>query len=295
MRVLISGSSGLVGRAVIDRLASEHHDIVPLQRTPSRDSGEAVWEPIRSGTWDRSVGPVDAVVHLAGEPIANRRWSPAQKQRIYDSRVVGTRQLCEQLARLEDRPEVLISASAIGYYGDRDDETLAETSPPGRDFLADVCTDWEAATAPAVDSEIRVVNLRIGLVLARHGGALARMLPIFRLGFGGRLGRGQQYMSWISLSDLTRIIIESISNSALTGAVNAVAPNPVTNRQFTQSLGQHLNRPAWFAVPAPILRILAGEMADQMLLSSIRVEPKKLVESGFTFDHPDLDAALDDL
>lgn len=238
-----------------------------------------------------SEGP-DAVVHLAGENIARARWSERQKALIRDSRVKGTRLLCDLLARYSPPPKALVCASAVGYYGDRADEILKEESAPGSGFLADVCREWEAATQPAVERGIRVVNLRIGIVLSPMGGALAKMLTPFKLGVGGTIGSGRQYMSWIALDDVVGAIHFALTNESLHGPVNAVAPNPVTNREFTHTLGRVLSRPTLFPMPAFAARLVLGEMADALLLASARVEPAQLLASGFTFRHPDLEAAL---
>lgn len=235
---------------------------------------------------------VDAVVHLAGENIASGRWTKAKKERIRDSRVNGTRNLCESLSLLPEPPRVLVCASAIGYYGDRGEIALTEADQPGRGFLPEVCTAWERATKPATDEGIRVVNLRIGIVLTPEGGALQQMLLPFQLGLGGKVGNGRQYWSWISLPDLVRAIQFAIETESLSGAVNAVAPNPVTNEVFTQKLGRVLRRPTLVPLPAFAARLVLGEMADDLLLSSIRVVPQKLQNAGFEFEHPELERAL---
>ncbi|MCI0423349.1 MAG: TIGR01777 family oxidoreductase, partial [Acidobacteria bacterium] len=237
----------------------------------------------------------DAAIHLAGENIAAKRWTPAQKAKIRDSRVSGTRLLAESLARLARQPKVLVCASAIGYYGDRSDERLNEDSAPGSGFLAETCRDWEAAAKPAIDRGIRVVQLRLGLVLASHGGALAKMLPPFRLGIAGIIGSGQQYMSWIALDDLVAAVSYVLSNEGLRGPVNVVAPDAVTNHEFTKTLGRVLRRPTVFPMPAFAARLAFGEMADGLLLSSTRVEPQRLLASGFRFRFPELKAALEHL
>jgi uncharacterized protein (TIGR01777 family) len=235
---------------------------------------------------------LDAVVHLAGENIATGRWNAAKKARIRDSRVQGTRLLCEALAQLVHPPRVLISTSAIGYYGDRGAHTLRENSAPGRGFLAEVCQAWEAATAPAVQRGLRVVLLRLGMVLSPTGGALARMLTPFRLGLGGVVGSGQQYMSWIALADVLGAIRHILDTETLHGPVNAVAPQPVANQVFTTVLGTVLHRPTRFPLPAFVARLAFGEMADALLLASTRVLPAQLQASGYTFQYPDLEATL---
>jgi len=234
----------------------------------------------------------DAVVHLAGENIAAGRWTERQKARIRDSRVKGTRLLCDLLARYSPPPKALVCASAVGYYGDRGDEILKEESASGSDFLSDVCGEWEAATQTAVERGIRVVNLRIGVVLSPLGGALAKMLTPFKLGAGGVIGSGRQYMSWIALDDAVRAFHFALTNQSLHGPVNAVAPNAVTNRDFTRTLGRVLSRPTVFPMPAFAARLAFGEMADALLLASTRVQPARLLAGGFTFRYPDLEGAL---
>jgi uncharacterized protein (TIGR01777 family) len=234
---------------------------------------------------------VDAVVHLAGESIA-QRWTPESKARILQSRTSGTRLLSESFARLTPPPRVFICASAIGYYGNRGDEVLTEQSPPGSGFLAEVCREWEAACEPAVRGGIRVVNLRTGMVLSAAGGVLPRMLFPFRVGLGGKIGSGRQYMSWIALDDLVGVIIHALTCDRLAGPVNAVAPNPVTNLEFTRTSGRVLRRPTFLAVPAWAARLAFGEMADALLLASARVTPARLAASGFVFRYAELESAL---
>jgi uncharacterized protein (TIGR01777 family) len=234
---------------------------------------------------------IDAVVHLAGENIA-ARWTATQKAKIRDSRVRGTQLLCETLARLSSPPQVLVSASAIGYYGDRGEEILTEESPPGRGFLPEVCRAWEAATEAAKQRGMRVVILRLGMVLSAAGGALAKMLPPFRLGLGGMVGSGRQYMSWIALDDVVGTIQHAIVTDALQGPTNAVAPQAVTNQEFTRTLGKALGRPTLLPLPAFAARLMFGEMADELLLASTRVQPTKLLGSGYRFRYPELEDAL---
>jgi uncharacterized protein (TIGR01777 family) len=235
---------------------------------------------------------MDAVVHLAGENIASGRWTAERKRRIRDSRVRGTRLLADSLARLKEPPKVLVCASAIGYYGNRPEETVNEDSSSGSGFLPEVCREWEKATKPAEESGIRVVGTRFGIVLSPSGGALAKMLLPFRLGAGGKIGSGQQYMSWISLDDAIGAIDHALVTESLAGAVNVVAPRPVTNSEFTKTLGQVLRRPTLFPMPAIAARLLLGEMAEELLLASIRVEPARLLATGYKFRHPDLEGAL---
>jgi uncharacterized protein (TIGR01777 family) len=293
MIIAITGSSGLVGSVLAPALEADGHLVRPVVRRPTRAGlNEIRWAPA-AGTIDAAeLGKVDAVVHLAGENIAANRWTPAFKQRFRDSRVHGTKLLCDTLAGLASRPSVLVSASAIGYYGNRGDEQLDETSSAGSGFLADVCQEWEAATNSARDADIRTVNLRIGVVLSRDGGALAKMLTPFRLGLGGVLGSGRQYMSWIELGDLVRVIQFALSAAALAGPVNATAPEPVTNREFTKTLGRVLHRPTVFPMPAFAARLAFGEMADEALLASARVEPRVLTADRFEFAYPHLEPAL---
>jgi uncharacterized protein (TIGR01777 family) len=254
----------------------------------NRSAGDVLWNP-DSGVIDIvGLENHDAVVHLAGENIASGRWTPARKERIRDSRVKGTQLLAQTLAKLKTPPKVLVSASAIGYYGDRGAELLTEESPAGVGFLSDVCQAWERATEPAAARGIRVACMRTGIVLSTRGGALAKMLPPFRLGAGGNLGSGGQYMSWISLRDLCRAFSYTLNTDSLKGPVNAVAPTPVTNAQFTKTLGGALHRPTIFPVPAFGARLVFGEMADALLLSSTRVVPSRLQAAGFHFEDSDL-------
>jgi uncharacterized protein (TIGR01777 family) len=273
-------------------MTAEGHAITRLVRRPSADPAEVSWDP-SAGTVDAAgLEGLDAVVHLAGENIASGRWTAARKERIRASRVGGTKLLCDTLAGLEAPPAVVVAASAIGVYGDRGDEVLDETSPPGTGFFPEVGQAWEAATSSAERAGIRVVQLRIGVVLSGRGGALSRMLPPFRLGLGGRLGSGTQFMSWIALDDLVAAIRFAILTPSLSGPVNATAPEAVTNAELTRSLGRVLGRPTLFPVPAFALRTLVGELADEALLASARVRPRKLEEAGFQFRHPDLEGAL---
>ena len=293
MRVLVSGATGLIGSALVRGLSADGHAITPVVRSSAKGrSGVVRWDP-EAGTLDTNgLEGHDAVVHLAGENIAGDRWTPERKARIRDSRVGGTRLLCDSLRRLDRPPRVLVCASATGYYGNRGREVLREESPPGEGFLAEVCREWEAATEGAARKGLRVVNLRIGMVLSPDGGALAKMLPAFRAGAGGRIGNGEQYMSWIALPDLVGVIRHALSSASLDGPVNAVAPQPVTNREFTKTLGRVLGRPTVALLPAFAARLLFGEMAEELLLSGARVEPAKLLSSGYRFLHPELEGAL---
>jgi len=293
MRIAISGAGGLIGSALRRAFSADGHDVVRLVRRPLSPGEAAVrWDPGNGIVGTAGLEGLDAAVHLAGENIAAGRWSAARKAAIRDSRVTGTRVLCEALAGLASPPKTLVCASATGYYGARGDEEVGEDAPGGTGFLADVCREWEAASAPAARRGIRVVSLRIGMVLAAHGGALARMLPVFRAGLGGPLGNGAQYVSWIGLDDLPPVLLHVLSNRDLRGPVNAVAPQPVTNREFAEALGAVLSRPVLLRVPAFVLRLALGEMADALLLSGCRAVPRRLQESGYRFRHPEISGAL---
>jgi uncharacterized protein len=293
MNVLVTGSSGLVGSVLVPSLASGGNRVIRLVRSKAGvDEGQALWDP-EAGTIDAaSLEGVDAVVHLAGESIASGRWTAKQKARIRESRVKGTQLLAETLAGLGQRPKVLVSASAVGYYGDRGDEVLREESPSGSGFLAEVCRQWEAAAAPAAQAGIRVVNLRFAMILSPSGGALQRLLLPFRLGVGGRLGGGQQFMSWVALDDVVGAILHALTAEELVGPANAVSPGAVTNREFTRALGRVLRRPTVFPLPAFAARLAFGQMADELLLASQRVEPARLLASGYQFRFPELEGAL---
>ena len=293
MRVLLSGSSGLVGSALIPALVSGGHEVVCLVRSQPRDEASEVrWDPQAGEIDGAGLKGVDAAVHLAGESRAAGRWTAARKDRILESRVRGTRLLAEALAGLEQRPAVLVSASAVGYYGDRGEETLTEESDSGSAFLSEVCRQWEAATGPAAEAGIRVVNLRSGVVLSTVGGALPRLLTPFRLGVGGTLGSGKQFMSWIAIDDVVGAILHVLTTETLRGPVNAVAPQARTNREFTKTLGRVLQRPTLLPMPAFAARLTFGQMADELLLCSQRAEPAKLVASGYKFRFPELEGAL---
>ena len=292
MKILITGSTGMVGAALIPALKAAGHDVTRLLRSASAAGTDLLWNPDAGAIDVQKLEGFDAVVHLAGENIASGRWTPARKERILQSRVKGTHLLAESLAKLQRPPRVLVSASAIGYYGDRGAEVLSEESSPGTGFLPEVCRAWESATEPATNKGIRVVHLRIGIVLSTRGGALAKMLPPFRMGAGGKIGSGAQYMSWISLADLCGAILHAIKTESLRGAVNAVSPRPLTNAEFTKELGTALHRPAIFPLPAFAARLMLGEMADALLLASIRIEPARLQASGFAFQDREIGPAL---
>lgn len=292
MRILISGSHGLVGKALIGSLQVDGHEIFRLVRYAPREEAEVEWSPDRYSIALARLEGFDAAVHLAGESIAEGRWTDEKKKRIRESRTRGTQLLSDALANLSDPPRVLISASAIGYYGNRGDELLTEQSAPGDDFLADVCVAWEKATSLPKENGIRTVNARFGIILDKEGGALAKMLPPFRMGVGGRIGSGKQWMSWIALDDVVGGIKFALTNDSLQGPVNFVAPVPVTNAEFTKTLGRALSRPTIFPIPAFGVRLLFGEMADALLLSSQRVEPERLKTSDYPFKFLQLEAAL---
>ena len=291
MKIAITGSTGLVGSALVPFLNTGGHHITRIVRT-STAMADAVWDPVAGQIDAARLEGLDAVVHLAGENIAARRWNPEQKARIRRSRVQGTKLLCETLAKLQRPPQVLISASAIGFYADQGDRELTEESTFGSGFLPEVCREWEAATEAAENAGIRVVQLRFGVILSPRGGALAKMLAPFRLGLGGRIGNGRQWMSWIALDDVVGCIHHALATDSLHGPVNAVGPNPVTNREFTKTLGKVLWRPTLFPMPGFMARLAFGEMANDLLLASTRVLPKVLLDSSYRFLYGDLESAL---
>ena len=294
MKVLITGSSGLIGSALAKSLTSNGHDVIRLLRH-SFANDSPVWGP-ENGVMDLAdVGEVTAVVHLAGENIADGRWSGSKKNRILNSRVRGTKLLAEYFADSDQKPQVIISASAVGFYGDRGTEIVDEESNAGKSFLANVCVQWEDALNAAVETGIRVVKVRFGIVLSINGGALKKMLLPFKIGAGGVIGSGKQYMSWVSIDDAVEMIQFAITNDLIQGPINFVTPNAISNRKFTKAFGQVLHRPTILPLPAFAIRIALGEMADELLLNSTRVFPKKLVESGYKFLQPELSQALDHL
>jgi uncharacterized protein (TIGR01777 family) len=283
-RILVSGVSGPIGTALLPTLRSSGAHVTRLRRPGSGNSGpdeQLPWDPMRPLAAD-VVSGFDAVINLAGESIVGR-WTETKKKKIRDSRVVGTRNIAEALARAKDKPYVFISSSATGFYGNRGDELLSEQSAPGTGFLADVCQEWEAATQPAREAGIATLLIRTGIVLSPHGGALSKMLPPFKLGLGGRLGDGQQWMSWIDVQDLVGAIHHLLKSDLLTGPVNMVSPRPVSNEEFTKTLASVLGRPAIFPVPAFAVKFAFGEMGETALLGSQRVEPAQLVMSGYPF------------
>ena len=292
MRVAISGASGFIGTALGARLEADGHGVLRVGRGPA-GPGRLHWDPAAGHLDGAALEGLVAVVNLAGAGVAARRWTAARRHELRASRIASTRLLSRALAALDRPPPVLLSASAVGYYGDRGEEELTESSPPGTGFLADLCRDWEAETAAAADAGIRVVCLRTGIVLARSGGALAKQLPLFRLGLGGPLGSGRQVMSWISLADEVGAILFAIGTDTLRGPANLVGPAPVTNARFTAALGQVLRRPARLPVPAAALRLAFGRaLADEALLAGQRVVPAALLTHGYRFEHRTVDAAL---
>jgi uncharacterized protein (TIGR01777 family) len=290
VQIAITGSTGLIGKALVRALRDEGLTVIRLVRRPASAEDEVRWDPF-GGVDSGALEGVDGVVHLAGAGIGDHRWTEAYKREVRDSRVEGTRTLARALAGLSRRPAVLVTGSAVGFYGDTGDHAADESAPEGEGFLPALCRDWEAAAQPAVDAGIRVVHPRTGLVLSRQGGLLGKTLPLFRLGLGGRLGSGRQWMSWISLPDHIAAL-RFLLHDGLQGPVNLTAPEPVTNAAFTSAVGRALHRPARFIVPAPALRLALGEFADEGALVSQRVVPDRLTKAGFTFRHPDIDTAL---
>ena len=292
MKILIGGSHGLVGTALIKSLEAAGHEVFRLVRYGPTSDKEIEWSPDRYSIALSRIEGFDAVVNLAGESIAEGRWTEEKKKRIRESRVKGTKLLGDALANLTDSPKTFVCASAIGYYGNRGDEILTEASPPGDGFLAEVCREWEEATALATEKGIRVVNARFGVILDQGGGALAKMLPPFRLGLGGKVGDGKQWMSWIALADVIEGIGFALTNDSLKGPVNFVAPAPVTNAEFTKALGKAVSRPTFFPIPAFGVRLLFGEMGEALLLGGQRVAPKELLARQYQFQYAQLETAL---
>ena len=301
MRIAVTGSTGLIGSALVRSLLDDGHQVVRLVRHPpaprADGSTEVRWNP-RLREIDRrglaagpDGAPLDAVVHLAGAGVADRRWSTAYKREIHASRVLGTGTLAEAVAGLEQPPKVMVSGSAVGVYGQTGDEVIDETAPAGGDFLARVCVEWEEAAAPAAAAGVRVAHARTGLVVAREGGAWGRLFPLFKLGLGGRLGSGRQYWSFISLRDEVAALRYLIDDEALSGPFNLTAPTPVTNAEITEAMGRVLRRPTVAAVPEPVLKAALGEMAVEVI-GSHRVVPARLLEAGFRFAHPTVDDAI---
>jgi uncharacterized protein (TIGR01777 family) len=292
MKILISGSHGLVGSALVQSLVKDGHKVVRLVRHNPQAGSEIEWHPNQGRLNPQDIEGFDAVFHLAGESIASGRWDDEKKRAIRESRVKGTTLLSQTLAQLSQPPSIFMSASAIGYYGNRGDEVLTETSGPGNDFLASVCVEWEEATRPAAEKGVRTVLTRFGIILDPDGGALAKMLTPFRMGIGGRVGSGRQWMSWIALEDVVNGLKFLMRDRAVSGPVNFVSPHPVTNSEFTKTLGHVLSRPTFFPVPAFGARLAFGEMADALLLASQRVKPTVLINRGFAPSWPRLEPAL---
>ncbi len=301
MRILISGSTGLVGSAVVDRLSHQGHEFIRLfrpgtevrtaQTTPSHELPHVLWNP-QSGLLNSRAEGADALIHLAGASIAGHRWTEPWKRELRDSRVAATHHLIASLRRLRRPPQIFVAASAIGFYGNRGGEELTESSPAGTDFLAQLAADWETESAGAAELGARVVILRFGVILAKHGGALPRMALPFRLGLGGKIGSGRQWISWVTVEDIVGIIRFALETNLLSGPANAVSPNPAQNAEFSATMGRVLRRPAIFPTPSFLLRLALGEMADSLLLASQKVYPTKLQKLGYRFLYPDLEPAL---
>lgn len=293
MITVVSGSGGMVGKALLPALRSAGHEVHRLVRGGNAGEPNSIgWDPEAGILNANHLNGVQAIIHLAGENIAEGRWTTEKKQRIRESRILTTKLLAETAAQLAPKPKVFISASATGFYGNRGDEVLTEESSAGNDFLAEVCQEWERATAAAQAAGIRVVNLRFGVILSAEGGALAKMLPPFKAGMGGPAGKGDQFLSWIALDDVVNIIQFAMTDETLSGPVNAVSPHPLTNKDFSHALGHALGRPAAVPVPAFALKLAFGEMAEATILASQRVVPDKLRHAGYTFRHSDLAQTL---
>jgi uncharacterized protein (TIGR01777 family) len=291
MNVLVSGATGLIGSALRSELESKGHSVIVLSRSQPSSEDTIRWDPSRGRIDASRLEGIDAVVHLAGESIVGR-WTEEKKRKIRASRVQGTRLLAETIAGLPEKPRAMVCASGINYYGDRGNELLREESEPGDAFLSEVVKEWEAAADPAREAGIRVANLRFGVVLSPEGGALGATLPIFKLGGGGKVGSGNQWWSWVVLDDVVGALVHALENDSVEGPINIVAPNPLTNAEYTKVLGDVLNRPTLLPVPAPAIRAVLGQVADELLLASMRVEPAKLKETGYEFRYPELEGAL---
>jgi uncharacterized protein (TIGR01777 family) len=292
VKVAVTGASGLIGSAVVRSLLADGHAVVAMVRRPATGEGEAQWDPQGGTVETEKLEGLDALVHFAGAGIGDRRWTASHKREVRESRVLGTRTIARAIASLDPRPSVMVSGSAIGYYGHTGETPVDETSPVGDGFFASVVRDWEAAAAPARDAGIRVVHPRSGLVVARHGGAWGRMWPLFRLGLGGKLGDGHQYWSFVSLRDEVLAIRRMMTDSQLTGAYNVTAPNPATNEDITKAMGNLLHRPTVATVPAFVLKTVLGELSSEVL-GSVRVLPSRLTEAGFEFQDPTIEQALE--
>jgi uncharacterized protein (TIGR01777 family) len=291
-KVTLSGASGMLGSAIGKALTARRATVLRLVRRDAKAPGELRWNPAVGEIPAEELEGISAAVHLSGANVASRRWTAKYKREMKESRVGSTRLLAEALATLKNKPGVLITASAVGFYGNRGDEILDEDSMAGKGYFPELCAAWEAATRPAEEAGIRVVHLRFGVVLGRDGGILARLTPLFKLGLGGRLGNGRQWSSWISEADAVAAALFALENANVSGAIHVVSPNPVTNAEFTRELGRAVHRPTPFPAPAFALRLAFGEMADEALLASTRAVPKRLVQAGFTFAHPTLADAI---
>ncbi|QMV23746.1 TIGR01777 family protein [Streptomyces sp. SCUT-3] len=291
MRIAVTGASGLIGSALVRSLLSDGHTVLRLVRRPPRGEDEVRWDPARQEVDTGRLAGTEAVVHLAGAGVGDHRWTAAYKKEIRDSRVLGTGAVAKALAGMDAPPRVLVSGSAIGIYGDTGSRPVDEGTPPGEGFLADVCREWEGATAPAEEAGIRVVHARTGLVVSRKGGAWGRLFPLFSMGLGGRLGDGRQYWSFISMHDEIAALRHLLERSDLSGPVNLTAPEPVTNAEVTAAMGRVLKRPTLLHVPAPVLRAALGDFSSDVL-GSQRVLPRRLLDSGFAFAHPAIDEAI---
>jgi len=295
MNIAITGSTGLIGSALADFFQKEGHAVTRFAHSSSGKEGEGLvpWDAMSGKSISSEINGHDCVIHLAGANISSRRWTPDYKEEIYNSRIKGTQILSQSLTQLHEPPKILLSASAVGYYGNHaPEEELDESSPAGGDFLAGVCRDWENATAPVLNAGVRIVHLRFGVVLSRRGGALGKMLTPFKLGAGGRIGSGTQMMSWIALDEVPHIIKFIIGNGQIKGAVNCVSPEPVSNHEFTKALGRAIKRPTVLPMPSFAVKRIFGEMGEALLLGGQRVNPKKLTDSGYRFRYPSLEKAL---
>ena len=292
MKVLVAGASGLIGSALIPELRKAGHEVIQLVRRDPSKEGEVTWDPAEGKLAPADLAGVEAAINLSGAGISSRRWSDAYKQKLLDSRVKSTTLLAETLATLSPLPKVFISGSAVGYYGDTGDRTLDENGSRGHGFLAELAETWEASTAAAAAAGIRVCHIRTGIVLSRNGGALKPQLPVWKFGLGGRLGNGRQYTSWIAIDDEVAAILFLLTADQVSGPVNLVAPNPVTNREFTKALGAAVHRPTFTVVPAFAMRLALADFADEGLLTGQRLTPRVLTDAGFHFRHPQLPEAL---
>ncbi|MEV6160368.1 TIGR01777 family oxidoreductase [Streptomyces sp. NPDC052052] len=290
-RIAVTGASGLIGGALVRSLRADGHEVVRLVRRPARAGDEVEWDPVRRYVDVSGLVGCDAVVHLAGAGVGDHRWTPEYKKEIRDSRVLGTTAVAEAVASLDTPPRVLLSGSAIGYYGDTGDRAVDESAPAGEGFLPSVCVEWEAATAAAEEAGVRTVHARTGLVVGREGGAWGRLFPLFRAGLGGRMGHGRQYWSFIALQDEVAALRHILETESLSGPVNLTAPDPVTNAEVTAAMGRVLHRPTLLTAPAPALRMVLGDFAEDVLASQ-RVLPVRLLDSGFAFAFPGIDGAI---